>query len=40
LRNNGVTTVTVEVDADNEFAEYFDTTWPKAFEKLKGIVES
>jgi hypothetical protein len=38
--NNGVTTVTVEVDADNEFAEYFDTTWPKAFEKLKGIVES
>ncbi|MEQ9167993.1 MAG: SRPBCC domain-containing protein [Fulvivirga sp.] len=37
--NNGITTVTVEVDADNEFADYFDTTWPKAFEKLKEIAE-
>lgn len=37
--NNGVTTVTVEVDADNEYADYFANTWPKAFEKLKEIAE-
>ena len=36
---NGVTTVTVEVDSTDEFAGYFDATWPKAFKKLKEIVE-
>ncbi|MTI39631.1 SRPBCC family protein [Fulvivirga lutimaris] len=37
--NDGTTTITVEVDADSDFAEYFDNTWPKAFEKLKEIAE-
>ena len=36
---DGITTITVEVDADDEFAGYFDTTWPKAFEKLKDLAE-
>lgn len=37
--NEGVTTLTVEVDVTEEHQEYFDTTWPKAFNVLKGICE-
>lgn len=37
--NNDVTTVTVEVDITEEFKDFFDTTWPKAFSKLKEVAE-
>lgn len=37
--DNGVTTVSIEVDVTEDFADYFDTTWPKALDKLKEIVE-
>ena len=37
--NKGVTTVTVECDTTEDFLEYFDTTWPKALNKLKEISE-
>lgn len=33
------TTVTVEVDVTDENLDYFDTTYPKALEKLKNVVE-
>jgi len=33
--NNGSTTVTVDLDAIDEFAGYFEETYPKALEKLK-----
>lgn len=38
--NNGITTVSVEVDTNDEYAEYFDTTWPKALDRLKEISEN
>ncbi|WP_194776252.1 SRPBCC family protein [Pararhodonellum marinum] len=34
------TIVTVEVDVIDEFSDYFETTYPKALEKLKEIVEA
>ncbi len=37
--NNGVTTVTAEVDTNEEYIDYFDKTWPKALNKLKEISE-
>jgi len=37
--SNGVTTIKVEVDTTNDFIDYFDATWPKAFKKLKEIAE-
>lgn len=37
--HNGVTTVTVEVDVTEDFMDYFDTTWPKALNKLKELSE-
>lgn len=37
---NGVTTITVEVDTNEEYMDYFDDTWPKALNKLKEISES
>ncbi|MCF4101897.1 SRPBCC domain-containing protein [Gillisia sp. M10.2A] len=37
--NNGVTTVTVEVDALEDFISYFNETFPKALERLKKIAE-
>jgi len=37
--NNGVTTVTVESDATEDFLDYFNSTWPKALNKLKDLVE-
>jgi len=35
----GVTTVTVEVDTNQEYLDYFNDTWPKALNKLKEISE-
>lgn len=36
---DGITTVTVEVDAVEEFMDFFDRTYPMALEKLKTICE-
>lgn len=37
--NNGSTTVTVDLDAIDEFIEYMNENYPKALEKLKEICE-
>lgn len=37
---NGVTTVKVEMDADESYLDYFSGTWPKALKKLKDIAEN
>ncbi len=37
--NNGTTTVRVDVDSNEEYADYFDEAWPKALNKLKDICE-
>ncbi len=39
-KNNGVTTVEVELDTDDNYADYFNNTWPKALNKLKEISEN
>jgi hypothetical protein len=31
--------VSVEVDTEDEYIDYFEKTWPKALEKLKDICE-
>jgi hypothetical protein len=36
---NGVTTVTVEIDMVDDHVDYFQNTYPKALEKLKEISE-
>jgi uncharacterized protein YndB with AHSA1/START domain len=36
---DGKTELLVEMDVTDEFKDYFATTWPKAFEKLKSLVE-
>jgi hypothetical protein len=36
---NGVTEVTVEMDSDPGFKDYFTQTWPKALDKVKEIAE-
>ena len=36
---NGVTTVTVEVGANEEYIDYFNETWPKALDRLKELSE-
>ena len=33
--NNGITTVTVELDVTEEHEDYFNTTWVKALDKLQ-----
>ena len=38
--NNGITTVTVEMDTTDEYVDYFNQTWRKALNKLKSILES
>lgn len=38
--NNGITTVTVNVDIVESHLEYFNEAFPKALEKLKNIAES
>lgn len=37
--NNGTTTISIDVDTNEEYLDYFDTTWPKALQKLKEISE-
>ena len=37
--NNGVTTVTVELDITEDYLDYFNTTWPNALNKLKELAE-
>ena len=37
--NNGVTTVTVETEVPEDYLDYFNTTWPKALNKLKEFAE-
>ena len=37
--NNGVTTVTVEIDLSEDYQDYFNTTWPKALKVLKDLSE-
>ncbi len=37
---NGLTTITVDVDTNEEFIGYFKETWPKALNKLKELCES
>ena len=37
--NNGVTTVTVEMDSNEEYSEMFNGMWPKALQKLKELAE-
>ena len=36
---NGITTLTVELDNDEEHAGYFQDTFPKALEKVKELAE-
>lgn len=37
---DGITTLKVEMDSNEEYKEYFETVWPKAFEILKKICET
>ena len=37
--NNGITTLTLDLDITEEFADYMNETYPKALEKLKEICE-
>lgn len=37
---NGQTLLQVEMDTNDTFKTYFETTWPKALDKLKSICES
>lgn len=36
---DGLTTITVEVDTNEEYSSYFDETWPKALDRLKELLE-
>ena len=36
---NGITTVTVDINVIEDYLDYFNTTWPKALNKLKEIAE-
>lgn len=36
---NGSTLLCIDVDIAEEYQDFFDTTWPKALEKLKEIAE-
>ncbi|WP_200977834.1 SRPBCC domain-containing protein [Echinicola sp. 20G] len=37
--NNGITTVTVDLDTTEDFLDYMDQTYPKALDKLKELCE-
>jgi len=37
--NNGITTVTVELDTTEDFVDYMNESYPKALDKLKEICE-
>lgn len=39
VKNNGTTTVTVDLDTAEDFLEYMNQTYPKALDKLKEICE-
>ena len=39
LESEGHTSLTVELDTNEEFAAYFDEAWPRALRKLKEICE-
>ena len=36
---DGQTTVTVETDVDGDYLDYFNSTWPRALQKLKELAE-
>ena len=36
---NGKTQLTIDMDVNDEFKEYFQNTWPKALDKLKELAE-
>lgn len=36
---NGITTVTVDLDAIDDFSDYFNNTYPTALKKLKALIE-
>lgn len=36
---NGITTVAVAIDMAEDYQDYFNTTWPKALQKLKELAE-
>lgn len=38
--HDGITTVTVEMDMVEEYADYFDQMYPKALKKLKSTIEN
>ncbi|WMI67774.1 SRPBCC domain-containing protein [Mangrovimonas sp. YM274] len=38
--HDGITTVTAECDMAEDYIDYFNTTWPKALQKLKELSES
>lgn len=38
--NDEITTVTVDVDTNEEYLDYFNSTWPKALQKLKEMSEA
>lgn len=37
--NNDKTTVSIEIDVAEDYAEYFDEAWPRSLKKLKSICE-
>ena len=37
--NNGITTLTVELDTNEDFLDYMNQTYPKALDKLKELCE-
>lgn len=37
--NNGITTVTVDIDMADDYVDYFNQAWPKALDKLKSMLE-
>jgi hypothetical protein len=37
--NNGITTVTVDLDSAEDFSDYMNETYPKALDKLKELCE-
>lgn len=39
MEKNGTTTLDIEIDVTDDFEAYFQTTWPKALEKVKELAE-
>lgn len=37
--NNGITTVTIDIDVMEDHLDFFDKTWPMALDKLKELSE-